>query len=66
MVKENYEICHCMGVSFVDVEKAVHEFDSFGDLLDMFKKVQEKTSCSTGCGGCYDDILKAISDVMHG
>ncbi len=62
---ENYEICHCMGVSFADVENAMHSCEKFEDVIDIFKKVQETTSCSTGCGGCYNDILDAISKIMH-
>ncbi|MDD6101915.1 MAG: (2Fe-2S)-binding protein [Clostridiales bacterium] len=63
---ENYEICHCMGVTYGDIEAAMHETNQFGEVLDTFKHVQEATSCSTGCGGCYNDVLKVISDIMHG
>ena len=62
---ENYEICHCMGVTFADVEDAMHSMEKFSDVLDTFKHVQEATSCSTGCGGCYNEILEAISEIMH-
>jgi NAD(P)H-nitrite reductase large subunit len=62
---ENREICHCMGVTYADVEDAMHATEKFSDVLDVFKKVQEATSCSTGCGGCYDHILEAISEIMH-
>lgn len=65
-VMENYEICHCMGVSLADVEDAMHDMTSFSDVLSVFQHVQEVTHCSTGCGGCHDKILDAISDVMHG
>ena len=62
---ENYEICHCMGVSFADVEDAMHDMTSFSDVLSVFQHVQEVTHCSTGCGGCHDKILDAISEIMH-
>ena len=65
-MKENYEICHCMKVSYGDIEDALHENTSFGDVLKSFEHVQEVTHCSTGCGGCYDRVLQAISDTMHG
>ena len=45
---ENREICHCMGVTFADVEDAMHSMEKFSDVLDTFKHVQEATSCSTG------------------
>jgi NAD(P)H-nitrite reductase large subunit len=54
-----------MGVTYADVESAMHTMDNFSDVLDAFKHVQEATSCSTGCGGCYDEILGVISEVMH-
>ena len=62
---ENREICHCMGVTYADVDNALHTSENFSDVLDAFKHVQEATSCSTGCGGCYDSILEAISEIMH-
>lgn len=62
---ENYEICHCKHVSYNDVDKAMHESESFGDVLQAFKHVQEVTACSTGCGGCYEKILDTISEIMH-
>ena len=60
------EICHCMGVNYGQVVDALHEMDNFSDVLDAFKHVQEATSCSTGCGGCYENILDAISLAMNG
>ena len=29
-----------------------------------FEDVQKITHCSTGCGGCHDKILDAISEIM--
>ncbi len=40
---ENREICHCMGVTFADVEDAMHSMEKFSDVLDTFKHVQEAT-----------------------
>jgi NAD(P)H-nitrite reductase large subunit len=54
-----------MGVTYADVEDAMHGLDKFSEVLDTFKKVQDATSCSTGCGGCYNEILDAISEIMH-
>jgi len=62
----NTEICHCMGVTFANVEDAMMDMDNFTDVLDTFHHVQEATQCSTGCGGCYNSILDAISEVMQG
>ena len=62
---ENYEIYHCMGVSYADVEDAMHTMTSFSDVLSVFQQVQEITHCSTGCGGCHDKILDAISEIMN-
>ena len=61
---ENYEVCHCMGVSYLDIEKAMHEKQSFSDVENTFKSVQEVPHCSTGCGGCHDKVLDSISELM--
>ena len=62
---ENVEICHCIGVTYRDIEDAMHETASFSDVVEGFKSVQEKTQCTTGCGGCYNDILDTISEIMN-
>ncbi len=62
---ENYKICNCKGVYLVDVEEAMDKMDTFSDVLTTFKKVQDVTHCSTGCGGCYEKVLDAISEIMH-
>ena len=62
---ENYIIRKCKNVSFFDVEEAVHKAESFPDLESAFKEVQEVTHCSTGCGGCHDKIMDAISQIMY-
>ena len=63
-MKENYEICHCMGVSYLDVANAMDEYKNLSDVLALFEKVQEITHCSTGCGGCHDEIMNTISEIM--
>ena len=60
----NYMICNCKQVSRFDVEAALEQFSKFEDVEQAFKEVQAITHCSTGCGGCHDKILDAISDIM--
>lgn len=57
-------ICKCKQVSFSDVERALRQIDNFTDLLHSFEEVQKITHCSTGCGGCHDKIMDAISQIM--
>ena len=61
---ENYEICHCKKVSYADVEHALEHEDKFNSVEKMFADVQKITRCSTGCGGCHDKIMDAISEIM--
>lgn len=60
----DYTICKCKQVSYFDVEDALSKFDRFEDVEKAFEGVQKVTSCSTGCGGCHDKILDAISEIM--
>ena len=60
----NYTICNCKQVTFFDVEDALNKFDKFEDVEKNFEEVQQITHCSTGCGGCHDKILDAISEIM--
>lgn len=60
----NEMICKCKQVSYYDVEEALHKLDKFEDVLKTFDEVQKMTHCSTGCGGCHDKILDAISQIM--
>lgn len=60
----NEMICKCKQVSYLDVENALHEMTRFEDVLQAFDEVQKITHCSTGCGGCHDKILNAISQIM--
>lgn len=61
---ENYKICHCKNVSYFDVEDALNKSEKFSDVEKTFEEVQKLTHCSTGCGGCHDKILDAISEIM--
>lgn len=60
----NEMICNCKQVSYSDVEDALRQLGKFDDVLKTFDEVQKITHCSTGCGGCHDKILHAISDIM--
>ncbi|MBQ7989863.1 MAG: (2Fe-2S)-binding protein [Oscillospiraceae bacterium] len=61
---ENTVLCNCMNVTYNDVENAVHTSETFTDLEREFEEVQQMTGCSTGCGGCHDKIMDAISEIM--
>lgn len=61
---ENYTICNCKKVTYFDVEDALHQHKTFGDVEKAFEDVQQITHCSTGCGGCHDKIMDAISEIM--
>ena len=65
-MKENVMICNCKQVSYGDIEDALHQKESFTDVLKAFDFVQEITHCSTGCGGCHDKVLDVISEIMMG
>ena len=60
----NEMICKCKQVSYFDVEDALHHMEKFDDVLKAFEEVQKVTKCSTGCGGCHDKILDAISEII--
>ncbi len=61
---ENRIICNCKQVSYFDIADALDQTKKFDDVLDAFRDVQAITHCSTGCGGCYNKILDAISEIM--
>lgn len=65
-VGENYTVCYCNKVSYFDIEDAIHANEQLGDVLGIFEKVKDTTSCSTGCGGCHDKVLAIISDILMG
>ena len=62
---ENYIICKCKNVSYADVEAALNKEKNFDGVEKAFEDVQRITHCSTGCGGCHDKILDAISRLMN-
>lgn len=61
----NYMICNCKQVSYFDVQQALEQCKRFDDVEETFRDVQAITHCTTGCGGCHDKILDAISQIMH-
>ncbi len=63
---ENYIICNCKQVSYIDIERALANHDKMEDVMQLFDDVQKITRCSTGCGGCHDKVLEVISQIMMG
>ena len=63
---ENYVVCNCKQVTYNDIANALDNLTKFDDVLTTFKDVQNVTSCSTGCGGCYQKVLDIISNIMSG
>lgn len=61
---ENYTICNCKKVTYADVEAALLKETKFENVEKIFEDVQKITKCSTGCGGCHDKIMDAISEIM--
>jgi len=54
-----------MKVSYFDVSDAMQDKDSFESVEAAFESVQKATKCSTGCGGCHDKVMDAISELMY-
>jgi len=65
-MKENYMICNCKQVSYWDIADALQEHKEFKNVLEAFEDVQKVTHCSTGCGGCHNKVLDAISELLMG
>lgn len=65
-MKENYMVCNCKQVSYVDIAEALQVHNKFTDVLAAFEDVQKVTHCSTGCGGCHDKVLDIISELLMG
>lgn len=61
---ENYIVCKCNNVSYFDILDAVSGHRSIEAVLDVFNDVKNTTKCSTGCGGCYEKVIKIISDTL--
>ena len=62
----NDVICHCKRVTLADIDNALHQNTKFSDVEAQFKAVQAVTACSTGCGGCHDEIMAVISKLISG
>ena len=65
-MKENYMVCNCKQVSYVDIANAIDAHDKLENVLEVFDDVQRITHCSTGCGGCHRKVLDIISEIMMG
>lgn len=63
-MQPNEMICNCKQVSYADVENVLHHNENLSDAINAFDEVQKVTHCSTGCGGCHDKIMDAISEIM--
>ena len=61
---KEYMICNCKQVSRFDVARALLDHNDFENVQKAFEHVQDVTHCSTGCGGCHEKILDAISEIM--
>ena len=62
---ENRLICKCKKLSYADIEQVLHASKTFSEVERAFDEVQKITHCSTGCGGCHDEIMDTISEIMH-
>lgn len=60
----DYTICTCKNVTYFNVEDVLKNSEKFSDVEKAFAEVQKVTNCSTGCGGCYNKIMDAISEIM--
>ena len=58
-------ICKCKKVSYADIEQVLHASKTFSEVERAFDEVQKITHCSTGGGGCHDEIMDTISEIMH-
>lgn len=65
-MKENYMVCNCKQVSYIDIADALSNHKKFDDVLAAFDDVQKVTHCSTGCGGCHSKVLDIISEILMG
>jgi NAD(P)H-nitrite reductase large subunit len=44
--------------------KALQNGKRLDDVQEEFKRIQEMTQASTGCGGCYHKVLDIISQEL--
>ena len=63
-MQENYTVCNCKQVRYSDIVDALDKMNNLDSVISTFESVQKVTSCSTGCGGCYQKVLDIISEVM--
>lgn len=61
---ENYIVCKCKNVSYFDILDALDSHRNIDALLDAFEDIKSTTSCTTGCGGCYNKVMTVISEYM--
>ena len=52
-------------VTYADIEQVLHSSKTFDEVESAFAEVQKITHCSTGCGGCHDEIMDTSSEIMH-
>ena len=64
-IMENELVCKCKKVKYSDIENALHDSETIGEVEDKFRHVQEITHCSTGCGGCHDKIMDIIANLIY-
>ncbi len=67
-MKDVYEdriICNCKKVYYSDIVKALQQGSNLSEIEEDFKRVQEITKASTGCGGCHDKVLDVISEILN-
>jgi len=55
----NLKICFCHNVSLSRLREA------FEDGALTFEDLQEKTRCSTGCGGCEFEVKAILEDFLE-
>lgn len=58
-------ICNCNQVKYSDIEKALREGNNITEIEEQFKRIQEITKASTGCGGCHDKVIEVISELLN-
>ena len=57
-------VCNCKQVRYSDIMKALQNGKRLDDVQEEFKRIQEMTQASTGCGGCYHKVLDIISQEL--
>jgi len=57
--EEEKEICHCLGITDNDIEKAFHQGARTWEAL------QQATKIGTVCGKCKDEAMELIHGLIH-